>query len=52
MDTTGVDEPVEGLGGSPLFAALDPQAQQELRAQMLEVRLARGAGALRRGRAR
>ncbi len=42
MDTTGVDEPVEGLGGSPLFAALDPQAQAELRAQMLEVRLARG----------
>ena len=47
MDTTGVDEPVEGLGGSPLFAALDPQAQAELRAQMVEVRLAdlRAAGA-------
>jgi len=42
MDTTGVDEPVQGLGSSPLFSALDPQAQQELRAQMAEVRLPRG----------
>ena len=42
MDTSGVDEPVEGLGRSPLFSALDPQAQAELRAQMVEVRLARG----------
>jgi CRP/FNR family cyclic AMP-dependent transcriptional regulator len=42
MEWTGLDEPVEGLGSSPLFAALDPQARQELRAQMDEVRLDRG----------
>jgi CRP/FNR family transcriptional regulator, cyclic AMP receptor protein len=42
MEGTGVDEPVEGLGRSPLFAALEPSAQHELRAQMGEVRLPRG----------
>jgi CRP-like cAMP-binding protein len=42
MDRSIEDEPVEGLGRSPLFAALEPAAQQELRAQMVEVRLPRG----------
>ena len=43
MERTGVDgEPVGGIGRSPLFAALEPSAQQELRAQMVEVHLARG----------
>ena len=37
-----VPDPVDGLGRSPLFAALEPQAQQQLRSQMVEVRLARG----------
>ena len=39
-------EPAPGLtlplGSSPLFAALDPQAQHELLAQMVETRLPRG----------
>ena len=30
MDRSIEDEPVEGLGRSPLFAALEPAAQQEL----------------------
>jgi CRP/FNR family cyclic AMP-dependent transcriptional regulator len=42
MDRSIEDEPVEGLGRSPLFAALEPAAQQELRAQMAEVHLPRG----------
>ncbi len=42
MDRSIEDEPVEGLGRSPLFAALEPAAQRELRAQMLEVHLPRG----------
>ena len=42
MDRSIEDEPVEGLGRSPLFAALEPAAQQELRAQMVEVHLPRG----------
>ena len=37
-----MDAQVATLGNSPLFAALDPQAQQELRASMEEVRLSRG----------
>ena len=50
----GEDEPqVQGLqlplGGSPLFSALDPHAQQELKAQMVEVRLARGQSLFREG---
>ena len=36
------ERPVDGLGRSPLFAALDPAHQDELRSQMVEVRLARG----------
>ena len=35
-------EPVDGLGSSPLFAALEPEEQRELRSQMVEVRLGRG----------
>ncbi len=53
MDATGAEGPVgsegataegpvDGLGRSPLFAALEPGHQQELRSQMAEVRLARG----------
>ena len=42
----GTEEPAPGLtlplGSSPLFAALDPRAQHELRAQMVETRLPRG----------
>ena len=48
VDTEGTpsgapaERPVDGLGRSPLFAALDPAHQDELRSQMVEVRLARG----------
>jgi len=42
MDGSIEDEPVEGLGKSPLFAALEPAAQHELRAQMVQVHLPRG----------
>ena len=45
----GQDTPVDGLGRSPLFAALDPQHQQELRSQMAEVRLARGQALFNEG---
>src|SRR4051794_18374984 len=34
--------PINGLGSSPLFAALDAEAQRELYSQMAEVALARG----------
>jgi CRP-like cAMP-binding protein len=34
--------PINGLGSSPLFAALDVEAQRELYSQMAEVALARG----------
>ena len=47
MDGEGVGEP--GLGRSPLFAALEPAAQKELRAQMAEVRLARGQALFNEG---
>jgi CRP/FNR family cyclic AMP-dependent transcriptional regulator len=40
--TSAPERPVDGLGRSPLFAALDPAHQDELRSQMVEVRLARG----------
>jgi CRP/FNR family transcriptional regulator len=47
----GIDaaEPVDGLRRSPLFAALEPDAQQELRAQLVEVRLARGQTLFKEG---
>jgi CRP-like cAMP-binding protein len=46
-DTGGSDgaagtAPINGLGSSPLFAALDVEAQRELYSQMAEVALARG----------
>jgi len=46
-DTGGSDgaagtTPINGLGSSPLFAALDLEAQRELYSQMAEVALARG----------
>lgn len=37
-----MDEQVSTLGSSPLFAALDPDAQEALRRSMDEVRLSRG----------
>ena len=40
---------VEGLGGSPLFAALDHEDQQALRAQMVEVKLPRGRALFNEG---
>ena len=40
---------VDGLGGSPLFAALDPEDQRALRAQMVEVKLPRGRALFNEG---
>src|SRR3954467_12837519 len=48
VDTEGTtpsgatERPLDGLGRSPLFAALEPTHQDELRSQMVEIRLARG----------
>ena len=42
-------EPVGGIGRSPLFAALEPSGPAELRAQMVEVHLARGQALFREG---
>jgi CRP/FNR family transcriptional regulator, cyclic AMP receptor protein len=50
MDST--NEIVAGesvFGRSPLFAALEPDAQKELRAQMVEVRLGRGQALFKEG---
>ena len=40
--TTGDGGPVGPLGSSPLFAALDPEAQEALRLRMDEIKLGRG----------
>ncbi len=45
----GAEATVDGLGRSPLFAGLEAGHQQELRSQMVEVRLARGQALFNEG---